>query len=266
MAENIKQIKIGSTVYDIQTTIANVENLQTTLDGKANSSHNHSALDITSGILPIAQGGTGNANGYVRAGQKSGTTIGAAATAEGLNTTASGNKSHAEGNNTTASGINSHAEGNGTVASAANSHAEGSGTVASGGRSHAEGRDTIASGSNSHAEGYGTIASADGSHAQGIYNIEDTDKKYVHIVGNGDDEEGCSNAHTLDWSGNAWFAGDVYVGSTSGIDKDAGSKKLATEEFVLNNINNGIVLTEGVDYGDELPAEAPKGKIFFVRA
>lgn len=35
-----------------------------------------------------------------------------------------------------------------------------------------------------------------------------------------------SNAHTLDWSGNAWFAGDVYTGSTSGTNKDDGSVKL----------------------------------------
>jgi hypothetical protein len=39
----------------------------------------------------------------------------------------------------------------------------------------------------------------------------------------------------LDWNGNAWFQGDVYVSSTSGTNKDEGSKKLATEEFVLNN-------------------------------
>ena len=35
-----------------------------------------------------------------------------------------------------------------------------------------------------------------------------------------------------DWNGNAWYAGDVYVGSTSGTNKDEGSKKLATEEYV----------------------------------
>ena len=32
----------------------------------------------------------------------------------------------------------------------------------------------------------------------------------------------------------AWYAGDVYVGSTSGVNKDDGSKKLATEEYVNN--------------------------------
>ena len=51
-------------------------------------------------------------------------------------------------------------------------------------------------------------------------------------MGNGSSISNKSNAHTLDWQGNAWFAGDVYTGSTSGKNKDDGSKKLATEEYV----------------------------------
>ena len=51
-------------------------------------------------------------------------------------------------------------------------------------------------------------------------------------VGKGTGENNRSNAHTLDWQGNAWYSGDVYVGSTSGKNKDEGSKKLATEEYV----------------------------------
>ena len=54
---------------------------------------------------------------------------------------------------------------------------------------------------------------------------------YAHIIGNGTSSKR-SNAHTLDWDGNAWYQGDVYVGSTSGTNKDEGSKKLATEEYV----------------------------------
>ena len=61
-------------------------------------------------------------------------------------------------------------------------------------------------------------------HVQGKYNIEDTIS--AHIVGNGTEYNARSNAHTLDWSGNAWFAGDVYTGSTSGKNKDDGSVKL----------------------------------------
>ena len=59
--------------------------------------------------------------------------------------------------------------------------------------------------------------------------------KYAQIIGNGFSSDVRSNAYTLDWLGNAWYAGDVYIGSTSGINKDEGSKKLATEEYVDNN-------------------------------
>ena len=44
---------------------------------------------------------------------------------------------------------------------------------------------------------------------QGQFNIEDTADKYAHIVGNGTNDIKRSNAHTLDWSGNAWYAGTV---------------------------------------------------------
>ena len=112
------------------------------------------------------------------------------------------------------------------VAYGNNSHAEGYNTTASGNCSHAEGNKTTAYGHYSHAEGNRTTASGDYSHVQGKYNIDDNN--YAHIVGNGYSNDTCSNAHTLDWEGNAWFAGDVYVGSTSGTNKDEGSKKLVT--------------------------------------
>ena len=114
------------------------------------------------------------------------------------------------------------------------SHAEGRRTTASGTASHAEGRETTASGTASHAEGFSTTASADYQHVEGIYNIDDgANGDKLHIVGNGTSLKR-SNAHTLDKSGNAWYAGDVYVGSTSGTNRDAGSKKLATEAYVDN--------------------------------
>ena len=203
----------------------------------------------------------GNAIGSARtigANDSEGQPLGEYAWAEGKDTRASGNRSHAEGYGTIAlesashaegvgaiaSGFVSHAEGNGTKASSDYSHAEGNLTEASGQISHAEGIRTTASGSNSHAEGDSTIASGDSSHAEGLetkaqgnnqhvqgkYNISDTTS--AHIVGNGSSISNKSNAHTLDWSGNAWFAGDVYTGSTSGTNKDAGSKVLATKEYV----------------------------------
>jgi hypothetical protein len=55
--------------------------------------------------------------------------------------------------------------------------------------------------------------------------VKDYANKYAHIVGNGTEESKRSNAHTLDWDGNAWFAGDIYVGGTS--QDDATAERLA---------------------------------------
>lgn len=86
------------------------------------------------------------------------------------------------------------------------------------------GKNTTASAYCSHAEGDSTTASGENQHVQGKYNIADTIS--AHIIGNGSSSSKKSNAHTIDWSGNAWFAGDVYTGSTSGTNKDDGSVKL----------------------------------------
>lgn len=148
----------------------------------------------------------------INIGRKSGTTVGKKSIAEGYDTIASGHYSTAEGYNTTASGQSSHAEGNGTIASGTFSHAEGAGPEALGSASHAEGYSTIASGEISHAEGYCTTANGENQHVQGKYNIEDTTS--AHIVGNGS-SSARSNAHTLDWSGNAWYQGNIKTGGTS---------------------------------------------------
>lgn len=102
-------------------------------------------------------------------GRKSGTTVGIRSTAEGNNTTASGNSSHAEGAGTTASDSCSHAEGYLCTASSDNSHAEGNNTTASGAHSHAEGSTTTASGVGSHSGGTSSTASGDYSFAHGMY-------------------------------------------------------------------------------------------------
>lgn len=129
--------------------------------------------------------------------------------AEGDSTYARGEASHAEGYDTTASGNQSHAEGKSTLASGNSSHAEGKESKATGYCTHAEGLNTLAQGLYSHAEGIETIALTEAQHVQGRYNIEDTTDTYAHIVGNGTEEDGRSNAYTLDWDGNAWFAGAI---------------------------------------------------------
>ena len=133
--------------------------------------------------------------------------------AEGQSTKASGHDSHAEGDSTEATGTASHAQGVRTKATGSYSHAEGYYTEATTFASHAEGLEAVVKGYGSHAEGNRTIASGKYQHVQGQYNIEDTTNTYAHIVGNGTAEAKRSNAHTLDWNGNAWFAGDITVGT-----------------------------------------------------
>jgi hypothetical protein len=168
--------------------------------------------------------------------RKAETNIGNYSFAEGYNNTASGIYSHAEGNETTASAEDSHAEGYNTTASGMYSHAEGYNTIASKSYSHTEGYDTKAEATGAHVEGLGTIAGISYSHVQGQYNINNMRTKYIHVVGNGRSDSERSNAHILDEHGNAWFAGDVYVSSNSGTNKDDGSVKLIREDQIGDNI------------------------------
>ena len=128
---------------------------------------------------------------------------------EGSNTQAPGDAAHAEGIDTQANGRYSHAEGSGTATAGICSHAEGTNTYAYGECSHTEGCGTTATAAYAHAEGYQTSARSESQHVEGKYNIQDADSVYVHIVGNGSSSMDYSNAHTLDWDGNAWYAGTV---------------------------------------------------------
>ena len=198
---------------------------------------------IAEGSGTVAKGRASHAEGAMTQALSDGTHT------EGYQTKATGFWSHAEGELTTVSSYASHAEGSyctlpdgtkryGTAAGYA-SHTEGGGCHTTGSCSHAEGLATTASGAQSHVEGRYTIAAGGAQHVEGIANVEDTEGKYIHIAGNGA-FDARKNAYTLDWNGNGWYAGDVYVGSASGIDKDEGSKKLATEEVVDAKIANLI--------------------------
>mgnify|MGYP003300872826 CR=1 FL=1 len=165
-------------------------------------SHAEGKSNIASGMLSHAEGYEVEVSGGYSHG-------------EGRNTIASGSESHAEGYHSRAKGEVSHAEGFGTEASGDHSHSEGDNAFAKGYASHAEGRGTEVSGNHSHVEGWCTIASGENQHVQGKFNIEDASNAYAHIVGNGSGTNSRSNAHTIDWDGNAWFAGNVYVGGTS---------------------------------------------------
>ena len=169
-----------------------------------------------------------------------------AAHAEGYKTQANGNYSHAEGKSTEAMGQGSHTEGYNENYSAsvsargAGSHIEGYASISTavyaqssgihiegytsnsvtrwgyGKGAHIEGWNTLTnSGTDAaHVEGYYTIADAAYHHIEGKYNLQDGDAIYQHIAGNGTSSNR-SNSHTLDWQGNAVFAGTV---SNSGAD------------------------------------------------
>lgn len=270
----VVQAKVEALQSDIDTHANKTDNPHSvTVEqiGAAPAEHEHDASDIISGILSKSRGGTGNNSGYVRAGQKSGTDIGYSSTAEGVNNTASGDYAHVEGRNNVASGDASHAEGqentasnsyahvegygvtatspyshaeglNTTVSGNRGSHAEGDTTTASGQTSHAEGCRTVASGNYCHAEGYGTIASGSSQHVEGKYNIEHKGFTILHVVGNGTSDTDRSDAHTLDWDGNAWFAGNVYVGG-SGQDDGvalASTMSVTTAEYQTMSTNNQL--------------------------
>lgn len=148
--------------------------------------------------------------------------------AEGNSNISSGNTSHVEGACNVSSGEGSHAEGYMTKSIGYFSHTEGNSTTANGTYSHAEGDSTIANGSASHAEGTGTKALGNNQHVQGIYNIEDDEGIYAHIIGNGSPETK-SNAHTLDWMGNAWFSGDVESESYGKLSEKENTANKVTE-------------------------------------
>lgn len=152
------------------------------------TTYENASLKPASGTA-IAESFTKN---YISAGLSQGVTAGERSTAEGQSVSSIGTASHAEGIYTTALGPYSHAEGT----------------------------RTIAGGNASHAEGSYTIATAPCSHAEGKYNIEDFDGQYIHIVGIGTSKQNRKNAHTIDLSGNSWFAGKVSQEGVPTTSKD----------------------------------------------
>lgn len=108
--------------------------------------------------------------------------------------------------------------------------------IAIGVNSHAEGTYTKALSEASHAEGMGTIIDAQGGHVEGRYN-NPLDTNYLHIAGNGTPTKP-SNAHTLDWGGNAWYSGDL-------------------------SFDGKMVITPNM-YGTKLPETGVEGQLFFL--
>lgn len=206
------------------------------------------------GLTSIAEGNHSFAVGHTTH------TYGESSFAEGQLTSASGVASHAEGYNTQAMGKYSHAGGKGTIASGDHSFAAGEGSIAEGNRAFAIGNSTkatapnsfahglraVASGNHSFATGQETIASGYAQLVHGQYNVADTENKYAHIVGWGTSDTNRKNIHTLDTSGNAWFAGSVFAANIPVEHPDYPGCYYRTVDGETEWINPPMV--EGVEY------------------
>ena len=201
-----------------------------------------------SGDNSIATGeGTTASGTSSRAGGHLATASGDYSSSDGYSTTASGMSARATGAGTTASGDRSLAQCSGTLASGYAAHADGDGTEATNTATYSGGYKTKASGFAARSHGgftearapysqtgvYHTIAGSKMQRVSGQFNIIDEDAKYLDIVGNGTSEENRSNAYTLDWDGNAEFAGDV---TANGISLKELSNRIGDIETALDNI------------------------------
>ena len=226
--------------------------------------------DSEVGEFSVAIGKDNIASGYAsHAEGRNNEASGKYSHAEGYGCNASGDHAHAEGRDTVAIGLHTHAEGCGCKADQAVTHAEGWYTSAFGQYSHVEGDHSETRGAVSHAEGLYTRANGSCQHVQGKYNIADDSDKYAHIVGNGTDGNNRSNAHTVDWQGNAWFSGQVFMGGT-GMD-DPRAMKLGSGGYVIHvpasditveeeTGNTSINLTES--YDNFAPVAAAGGSVW----
>lgn len=86
-----------------------------------------------------------------------------------------------------------------------------------------------------------TVANGTDQFVQGKYNVKDTGSKYAHIIGNGTSDTARSNAHTVDWNGNAWFAGDIE-GTKDGTTHKLSEKvdKVEGKSLIDKNVANNI--------------------------
>lgn len=248
----------------------------TNIGGKANTSLGNAGLQPSNMDTVHAEGYRTYASGQ-------------AAHAEGLENVASGVASHAEGGRNVASGNYSHVEGYSNVVSGGTSHAEGQSNVVSGSQSHSEGCYNVAGGFQNHVEGRNNVTSNMATHASGVLSIasgnasfvigqacvEDTEstdrtmdlnsgwaagyKKHVFIVGNGvgDHANGHeqastrSNAHTLDWHGNAEYAGDVKANACGGGNP--------VSLVGLDSVVDGMTAATASDEGKALKAKTVSG-------
>lgn len=205
-----------------------------------------SGSDVGANSIVLGQESIASAENSVAIGCES-QASGDNAVSIGYNNNASGTSSVAIGEDNTADAQYAVSIGRGANAYGFNSVALGNCTEASNESATALGYSTVSSGYASLAAGNETIATGGAQTVLGSLNIADDNEEgstdpsqHLLILGNGNYNESTtrSNAMTIDWNGNGWFAGDIYVGSTSGRYKDTGSKKLITADEVLITIED----------------------------
>lgn len=223
-------------------------------------SHSEGSATTASGLAShaegsntIALGDSSHAEGWKTI------TLGNRSHAEGCNTVASGWESHAEGSYTTAIGTSSHVQGKYNKLSALQASEQYSNSLLIKSKYYIASDYTFDSDSGLYSlvqpQEINELTSSilgkyiaknntsteliklttiqpvkNEMYGTGTRHYVSLERDYAHMVGNGESPTIRSNAHTLDWEGNAWYASDVYVGGTSQDDTNA--KKLATEEYV----------------------------------
>lgn len=169
---------------------------------------------------------------------------------EGYDNIASGKYSHAENRSNEASGYCSSVRGRFNKANGFCSSVDGEYNEANGDDAYAKGNKTKANGQYSSSEGLGTIADGWAQHVQGVYNSPDPNM--AHIVGKGFSDIDRRNIHTLDWSGNAWYAGEVSAKSMTVDGKKVLVEGDAIKVDVLGEIASADSITvQAIEFGNE---------------
>ena len=88
--------------------------------------------------------------------------------------------------------------------------------------------------------GEGSIAGSKYQLVQGKYNDPDYNNVYAQIVGGGEAPDLRKNIYTLDWEGNAEFAGTVKVNGDEVVSKQYLTKNIPIKLYPYNNKNNNI--------------------------
>lgn len=128
----------------------------------------------------------------------------------------------------------------------------GENTVASAPRAIADGYETSASGRDAHASGRNTIAKRAMQTAVGGFNVADPSDgdgsvkgKFIEIVGNGTSKTDRSNARAVDWDGNEYLKGDVYIDCEADSAKGRSVRSLASVRSFANSTVYNIVNAYG---------------------